>query len=134
MTDEKTRHTVWLTREGWEEVRRNYQMDGCRTQNEFIERAIHFYCGYLAAKQAEDFLPLALSTTLQGTLFQFGDRLGRLLFKLAVEIATLTRVVAFQADIGSEELEDLRGESVRDVKRTNGQLSFRDILRFRWNE
>jgi hypothetical protein len=72
-----------------------------------------------------------MASTLEGILTQFGDRLGRLLFKLAVEVCMQTRIIAEDSDITVSSLDQLRGVCVQDIKRTNGQLSFRDILRIR---
>jgi len=47
MNEEKNRHTVWLTDEAWNQVKGHYQGDNCSTQNEYIEKAIRFYSGYL---------------------------------------------------------------------------------------
>ena len=56
-----------------------------QTQNEFIAKAILFYCGYLQSEYAGDFLPKILGETLEAILSMFGDRIGKLLLKQAVE-------------------------------------------------
>jgi hypothetical protein len=131
MNTEKSKHTVWLEPEVWDMVKNDYKADGCRTQNEYIQRAIRFYNGYLTANKTGDYLPSVMASTLEGILTQFGDRLGRLLFKLAVEVCMQTRIIAEDSDITVSSLDQLRGVCVQDIKRTNGQLSFRDILRIR---
>ena len=111
-------------------VEKLYREDDCRSKSEFIEKAIRFYCGYLAAERAAEFLPAGLASTLEGVLTLFGERLGRLLFKLAVEQAITNHILAADTDIDAETLDRLRGRCVNDVKRTNGQISFREILKF----
>lgn len=128
---EKQKHSVWLRTAAWERVQSAYREDGCRTQNEFIERAILFYCGYLDAEKAADFLPAVLSSTLEGVLIQFGDRVGRILFKLAVEEAMMERIIASDAELSMETMDLLRKWSVQNVKKSNGQIFFRDIMRLR---
>ena len=61
MKEEKNRHTVWLSDEAWDEVKKHYREDNCTTQNEYIEKAIRFYSGYLDAEHADSYLPSALS-------------------------------------------------------------------------
>ena len=46
-TEERSRHTVWMEDTVWQRVQEHYKSDGCSTQNEFIAKAILFYCGYL---------------------------------------------------------------------------------------
>ena len=41
----------------WQRVQEHYKSDGYSTQNEFIAKAILFYCGYLQSEYAGDFLP-----------------------------------------------------------------------------
>lgn len=130
MKKEKTRFALWIDEETLKQVQEHYSSDGCRTQSEFIARAIRFYCGYLTAKKAGDYLPSTVASTLEGVLLMFGDRLGRLLFRLAVEVGMMGRIIASDTAMDSETIERLRAECVRDAKKTNGQISFRDALRF----
>ena len=44
-TEERSRHTVWMEDTVWQRVQEHYKSDGCSTQNEFIAKAILFYCG-----------------------------------------------------------------------------------------
>ena len=81
----KSRHSVWLSDEVWQEVDAFYKLDNCPTRNEFVEKALRQYCGRLHAERTSAYLPHALQEMLEGTLGVFGDRLGKLLFKLVVE-------------------------------------------------
>ena len=130
MKKEKTRFALWIDEETLKQVQEHYSSDGCRTQSEFIARAIRFYCGYLTAKKAGDYLPSTIASTLEGVLLMFGDRLGRLLFRLVVEVGMMGRIIAVGTAMDNETIERLRAECVRDAKKTNGQISFRDALRF----
>ena len=40
------------------------------------------------------------------------------------------RIIAADAAMGNETIERLRAKCVQDAKKTNGQISFRDALRF----
>ena len=64
-TEERSRHTVWMEDTVWQRVQEQYKQDGCSTQNEFIAKAILFYCGYLQSEYAGDFLPKILGETLE---------------------------------------------------------------------
>ncbi len=129
MNEDKHRHTVWLTDEAWAEVQRHYKEDNCTKQNEYIEKAIRFYSGYLDAEGADDYLPRVLAEVLDGKLGALGDRVGRLLFKLAVDDAVMANLIAATSDIGLDTLKKLRAMCVREVKETNGMISFEDALK-----
>lgn len=130
MVTGKEKFALWLTPEAREMVRRAYRSDNCASQSEFIEKAIRFYCGYLGAKKDGAYLPRVLAEILEGILSTFGSRVGRLLFKQIVEQSILAHIVAADTDIDLDTLEKLRGRCVQDARRTNGEISFQDILRF----
>ena len=104
--------------------------DNCQTQNEFIERAIRFYAGYVSGKEAMEYLPPTLVSAIRAAVKASEDRISRLLFKLAVEESMLMHIISHDTDITPDELEHLRGRCVRDVMRTRGMIGFKDILRF----
>jgi len=130
MTEGKNRHTVWLTDEAWAEVQKHYKEDNCTKQNEYIEKAIRFYSGYLDTDHAESYLPRVLTGVLDGKLGTLGDRVWRLLFKLAVDDSVMANLVAATSSVDLDTLRKLRARCVREVKETNGQISFEDILKF----
>ncbi len=127
---DKARHTVWLPDDIWDKVEGHYQADNCSTKNEYIEKAIRFYTGYLNAKNASDYLPRLISETLEAHLDMLGTRIGRLLFKLTVEESMMMHIIASDTDVDVPTLDRLRGRCVMDAKRTNGQISFNEILKF----
>ena len=65
-------------------LERNYRLDGSRSRNEFIEKAIVRYLDFLEAEQNET-LPVAIQSAIDGRLGMFEDRLAKLLFKQTVE-------------------------------------------------
>ena len=60
--------------------------DNCQSQNEFIERAIRFYAGYVSGKEAIEYLPPALVAAMRGMIHDSEQHIASLLFKLAVEM------------------------------------------------
>ena len=105
------------------------RLDGCTTQNDFIDKAILFYCGYLQSEYAGDFLPKILGETLEAILSMFGDRIGRLLFKQTVEHNVMNHILASDTDIDAATYQKMRGMSYQEVVQTHGQISFPEVLR-----
>ena len=97
--------------------------DNCQSQNEFIEKAIRFYAGYVSAQDCDDFLPPIYLRALRGTIQDTEDRVCRLLCKLAVEVDLMMHVLAAGLEIPEEQIERLRPQCVRNVKRTSGSIS-----------
>ena len=65
-----------------------------------------------------------------GTLGVFGERLGRLLLKLAVEHSMTNHLLGGDMDMARDEYSKMRGSSVREVSATHGTISFKDVLLF----
>ena len=60
----KSRHSVWLSDDVWQEVDALYKLDNCPTRNEFVEKALRQYCGRLHAERTGAYLPRALQEVL----------------------------------------------------------------------
>ncbi len=124
----KSRHSVWLSDDVWQEVDAFYKLDNCPIRNEFVEKALRQYCGRLHAERTGAYPPCALQEVLEGTLGVFGERLGRLLLKLAVEHNMTNHLLGGDMDMTRDEYSKMRGSSVREVSATHGTISFKDVL------
>ena len=101
-----------------------YDKNDCRSRNEFIERAVNFYVDYLAAKDDSGLLPTAIKAVIDGRLGMFEERMASLLYKVSVVVDTLANINAHAYEFDEDTLRRLRADSVRNVKQTNGILSF----------
>ncbi|MCQ5045631.1 hypothetical protein [Dysosmobacter welbionis] len=130
MDENRHRHTVWMDDAVWDQVESRYQRDNCSTRNEFIEKAVQFYSGYLDTESADAYLPKVLADILEGKLGALGKRIGHLLFKLSVDQNLMGNVLAAGIDIDPDELRKARVRCVKEVKETNGEISFEDAVRY----
>ncbi len=124
----KVKFAMRIKPETQELVRQWYEKDNCQSQNEFIEKAIHFYVEHLAAEESSRFLPSALVAALRSTVQGSENRIARLLFKLTVEISMMMHVLAAGLEIDASQLDALRWQCVQEVKKTNGSITFKDTL------
>ncbi len=113
-----------------ERIEKCYRESGCRSKSDFIDKAVGFYCGYLTAENYRDYFPDVIVSTLKASLDSMENRMGSLLFKMAVELAMLENVMAATYDIDESLLQRLRGMCVQDVKAINGRISFEDAVRY----
>lgn len=130
MVKGKLKSTIWLTPSVKDKVEEFYRADNCRSQSEFIEKALDFYIGYLNTKNAGAFLPKVLSSVLIGTMDNFGHRIGTQLNKMAIEQNMCNHILAADTDMDERDYQLLRGRSVREVQSTNGRISFKEVLDF----
>ena len=129
MVKGKEKFALWITPECKQLVDDGYADDQCQSRSEYIEKAILFYTGFLYAEKADRYLPKVLQQILSGTLDRFAERIGRQLFKLAVEQNVSNHILASDTDIDAQPYQQMRGKSYQEVLRTNGQISFPEVLR-----
>ena len=89
---------------------------------------MNFYADHLAA-QSNDNLPGAITSALDGRLGMFEDRMSSLLYKHSVKLDMMMGILADNYELTEEELRRRRADSVRNVKGTNGRLSFEQKVR-----
>ena len=130
MPNSKIKSAIWLMPETKELVGRMYAADNCRSQSEFIEKAIQFYAGYLNTQNAAAFLPEVIATVINGALDNFGQRIGTQLNKVAIEQNMCNHILAEDTDMDARDYQLMRGRSVREVQSTNGRISFKEVLDF----
>ena len=128
--NKKIKFPLWVTPKTMETVKEMYKDDDCRSQSEFIEKAIRAYVGYLRADNSPGMLPNYMVSTMKAIVDSSDTRMCRMLFKLAVEMAIMMNLIAAKADIDKVTLERLRGECVAEVKRLNGNFTFDDALKW----
>ncbi len=130
MNEDKKRHTVWLTSDAWSQVETSYTKDNCTTKNEYIEKAIRFYTGYLNTQNAASYLPRVLVDVLDGKLGTLGTRIGKLLFKLAVEQDMIANITAAVNEVHLDDVERLRARCIKEIWQANGVISLEDTVRY----
>lgn len=126
----KEKFALWITPEAKKEVEAHYKQDNCKSQSEYIEKAVRFYSGYLDTKHAETYLPRVLSDVLEGKFGAFGKRVGHLLFKQAVDHNIMANLVAYLSNVDLDQVQKLRIRCIKNVKETNGEVYFQDAFRF----
>ena len=130
MVKGKQKVTIFLTPSMKKKIEENYRADNCRSQSEFVEKAVDFYLGYLNTKNASAFLPEVLSTILIGIMDDFAQRIGRQLYKLSVEQNLCNHILTADTDMDQRTYQLMRGRSVREVDSTNGRITFKEVLDF----
>ena len=126
----KKKFPFWMYPETRAMIEKWHKQDNCQSQSEFIEKAVHFYCGYISAEDGVRYLPAAITSAMTGMVDSLESRMARLIFKLAVEMSMMMNILASTADVNEETLRRLRGKCVGDVKRSLGAVTFEDVVRF----
>ena len=122
--DKKIRFALYTNKSTIDLVDENYEKDNCQSKSEFIQKAIQFYCGFLRNNDNSQYLSTVLMSTMEAMFRESDNRISKLLFKIAVELAITMNIVAFNRGVDKEVLKTLRRECIKEVKKTNGIFTF----------
>ena len=98
-----------------------------KSQSDFIEKAIRFYAGYLdcSSDNMTEYLGATVAAVMDGIVKGSEQRLSRAIFKLAVQSAIQSHILAALNDVDDETLGKLYNMCVNDVRSANGIINFR---------
>ena len=128
--DNKIKFPLWIYPQTIENVKNHYRYDNCRSQSEFIEKAISFYIGYLDEERSVSYISPMITETVKATIKGMEQRLSRLLFKVAVELGKVSNMLAAVNEIDDETLRQLQAMCVTEVRKINGIISYEDAVEF----
>lgn len=100
------------------------------SRNAFVEKAIEYYAGYLSAEQNSKYFEDAFASRAQQKVEQIGKSLGTGQFKIAVELALISHVLAAQAKITDADFRRLRDKCEYDIRRLEGVQKFEQAYQF----
>lgn len=100
------------------------------SRSEFIREAIEHYIAVLNMKESSRVLTPALESVIGNKIALTEDRISRLLFKLGVEVAMMSNILAATHDIDEDSLSALRRFCTNEVAAIGGKYSFEDAVEF----
>ena len=123
MAEEKVRFQMRIDPDTDRKIKTAMPLANCRSQNEFVEKALRFYSDYVTTGDCSSVLAPMYLSAMRATVQDSENRICRLLFKLAVEMDMVMNVLAAGMEIPDEQLQALRGRCVQNVKKTNGSVT-----------
>ncbi|MBR1384320.1 MAG: hypothetical protein IJ555_11020 [Ruminococcus sp.] len=128
----KEKQAVWLYPETKELMVSHLSAANAKSQSEFIEKAIRFYAGYLDTNSDNmtEYLGATVAAVMDGIIKGSEQRISRALFKLAVESAMQSHIIAALNDVDEKTIDNLRGMCIDDVRKTNGVIDFKKAYRY----
>ncbi len=101
-----------------------------RSNSEFIEQAVLFYSDYLNSSSGGEFLTSAVADSVRDAVGQSEARIRKVLFKQAVELATVENVLAAVSGYTADDVNKLRKTVVNQVRNLKGSYDFADAAEF----
>lgn len=130
MEDKKNKITIRISDETLRKCNEGMSITDCGVRNDFIERSIEFYSVYVSAQTHTDFLASVILESMSGIVKTSENRIARLLFKIAVEMAKLEQMLASINDMDEETMRRLHIRCVNEVKKINGIIKMEDAVRY----
>lgn len=128
--ENKEKKAFWFYPETLTGVETHYKHDNCRSKSEFIEKAIKFYIGYLDEENSVNYISPLITETVKAEIKGTEQRLSRLMFKVAVELAKLAQMTASMYNGDEESVRDLHAYCINEVRRINGIINCEDAVAY----
>ena len=126
----KVKFALWVYPQTMKDVEVHFKSDNCKSQSEFIEKAIRFYIGYLYEEKSVNYISPMITETVKAQIKGTEQRLARLLFKVAVELGKLSHMLAAANDVDDETLRQLHIMCVNEVRKINGIIDYEDAVEY----
>ncbi len=121
-TDSRTQITFRMDQSTKQKIDQSLDAANCRTQNEFIEKAVNDYADRLALV-INTALPRAVSIAIDSRLSQLEKQLSGYTFRYAVLLDMIAGILADGFELSEDDLKRRRKASVLHVKELNGRIS-----------
>ena len=121
--------TTYLTIEALKRCDSSMSLLSLKSRSTYIEQAVNFYSGYLQAQAHSDYLSAAVTQAVEGVIENTENRLARMMFKEAVELAKLTSMLADINEMDDSAIERLHYKCIQEVKKINGMITFEDAVK-----
>ena len=108
--------------------------NGLHSRNEFFEKAAENLIADEAIKSGGDVMSEKLAKAIEVVSENNAKAISKGMFRYAVQLEMLMRVIAKANHFTDDELEDMRKEAVNNVRRTRGRIKLEDIAKGWYNE
>lgn len=130
MKETKTKYAIYLYPSQMEEIKSLLEQANAKSQSEFVSDAIRFYIGYLQQGKNVNYLAPVISSVMKEEIGSTEKNISQILFKLAVESAMVSNLLAAQIRVTSDQMDALRKTCSNVVAENNGIIQFEDAYRF----
>lgn len=126
----KRRFPLYMAAEKDDQINQFVDNGYAKSQNDFINKAIDFYMGYLRNEKNIDFIAPILSSVIKSQMNDITRNLSEMIFKLAVEVAKQNHIAVSRGELDEYTLSRLNDMCCRDVALNNGRAQFENAYRY----
>ena len=133
-SENKQRVSLYLDKKTVQVVDSFIKKNGLHSRNEFFERAAENLIADEAIKAGGDVMSKKLAKAVENVSEDNAKAISKGLFRYAVQLEMLMRIIAKTNHFTDDELEDMRREAINNVRRTRGKIKLNDIAKGWYNE
>ena len=133
-SENKQRVTLYLDKKTVKTVDTFIKKHGFHSRNEFFEKAVENLIADEAIKAGGDVMSEKLAKAVENVSEDNAKAISKGMFRYAVQLEMLMRVIAKANHFTDDELEDMRREAINNVRRTRGRIKLEDIAKGWYNE
>ena len=126
MSENKKKYAYWMRPSMVAEIEKMMPEANAKSKSDFVCKAVNFYIGYLKQQKNVNYLAPVLARSIKGEVRSVEKNICEMLFKVAVEQAINSNLIAAEYDIDSNLLDELRDSCAKAVAETNGLITFED--------
>ena len=105
-----------------------------KSRNEFFSMAVENFIADYLLKSNEPVLSEKLGHSIAKHSEKNARAISKGLFRYAVQLEMVMRIIAQLSNFSDDELETMRKEAINNVRRTRGQVRLDEILRGYYND
>ena len=133
-SENKQRVSLYLDKQTVKTVDVFIKKHGLHSRNEFFERAAENLITDEAIKAGGYVMIQKLAKAIDNVSEDNAKAISKGLFRYAVQLEMMMRVIAKTNHFTDDELEDMRREAINNVRRTRGKVKLDEIIQGYYNE
>lgn len=133
-SENKQRISLYLDKDTVKKADKMMKEHGYRSRNEFYTAAVESFIADELLQENDSALSEKLTRAVAELSENNAKAISKGLFRYAVQLEMVIRMIATLSDISVEEVEDMRREAINNVRRTRGKVNLKDIITGYYNE
>lgn len=132
--ENKQRISLYLDRDTVKKADKIMKEYGFKSRNEFYTAAVENFIADELLQENDSALSEKLARAVAELSENNAKAISKGLFRYAVQLEMVMRMIATLSDISDGEVEDMRREAINNVRRTLGKVNLKDIISGYYNE
>lgn len=133
-SENKQRISLYLDRDTVKKADKIMKEYGFKSRNEFYTAAVENFIADEFLKENDSALSDKLARAVAELSENNAKAISKGLFRYAVQLEMVMRMIATLSDISDGEVKDMRREAINNVRRTRGKVNLKDIISGYYNE